>query len=168
MQYKDRPWLIDHMKPLMMTVGELSARLERLATNNSQLSFISHAESKFVSNEYDVRVSAVGSGLSIDIAEPACGQPLLSATHDPNDPRCQEADWLIQTMVTRRDMLSRVMRALAENHPGSPVPQHSVRFQTIADACNLHITTVSRTLDNKICSTPNGPMPCRDYIYGLK
>jgi hypothetical protein len=71
MQFKDRPWLIDHMKTLMKTVGELSTELEQLATDNAQLSFIPHAESVFASNEYDVRVAAVGRDLSVDIAEPA-------------------------------------------------------------------------------------------------
>lgn len=164
----DRPPLIFIMNTLMMTVGELSAEFMRIAGDTSHLSFVPHSESVFTSDEYDVAVSSTDSGVSIAISEPACGQPILSQHADVQGTACQQARWLIEAMNARRDMLNRVMDVLSHQCPDFPIVKHAVRFNDLANACDVHITIVAKAIHNKQCLTPCGPVPCVDYIYNLR
>lgn len=163
-QNPQRPRMLMVMNTVTMPVGELTRELERLAVGTSRLSFVQYSSDVFASNEYDVRISGTGADVTVDVAEPECGQPVLTSNHDGGDSQWQEVKWLIQAIDYRRNLLASCMNALRTHHPEFPVARHSVRLPTLADECDLHVTIVAKTLDNKICLTPNGPVSCRDFV----
>ncbi len=80
------------------------------------------------------------------------------------------AQWLIESIEQRRSTLTRVSQAIVD---------HQVRFirdggdsleplkmQQIADKVGVHVTTVSRAVDDKWIQTPRGIFPLKRFFVG--
>ena len=79
--------------------------------------------------------------------------------------RIQSARWLIESIEQRRSTLLKVARAIIEHQKDfldkGPESIEPLKMQQIADRVHVHVTTVSRAVDDKWVQTPRG-------IYALK
>ena len=79
--------------------------------------------------------------------------------------RIQSARWLIESIEQRRNTLLKVARAIIEHQKDfldkGPEAIEPLKMQQIADRVHVHVTTVSRAVDDKWVQTPRG-------IYALK
>jgi RNA polymerase sigma-54 factor len=80
------------------------------------------------------------------------------------------AQWLIDSIEQRRNTLTRVAQAIVdhqkrfiEDGPECIVP---LKMQQIADTVGVHVTTVSRAVDDKWIQTPRGMFPLRRFFVG--
>ena len=84
--------------------------------------------------------------------------------------KVDSAKWLIDSVKQRRQTLTRVAQAIVdhqtdylENGPDFIEP---LRMQQIADKVGVHVTTVSRAVDDKWLETPRGILPLRQFFVG--
>jgi RNA polymerase sigma-54 factor len=79
--------------------------------------------------------------------------------------KIQSARWLIESIEQRRSTLLKVARAIVEHQKNfldkGPEAIEPLKMQEIADRVEVHVTTVSRAVDDKWVQTPRG-------IYALK
>ena len=80
------------------------------------------------------------------------------------------AQWLIESIEQRRSTLTRVAQAIIEHQeaflkegPHAIVP---LKMQEIADVVKVHVTTVSRAVDDKWIDTPRGIFALRRFFVG--
>lgn len=84
----------------------------------------------------------------------------------------QSAQWLVSAVEQRRNTLLRVTRAIIA-HQRSFLdygPEHiqPLKMQQIADQVKVHVTTVSRAVDDKWVQTPRGVFPLKRFFGGGK
>lgn len=84
----------------------------------------------------------------------------------------QSAQWLVSAVEQRRNTLLKVTRAII-NHQRSFLdygPEHiqPLKMQQIADQVKVHVTTVSRAVDDKWVQTPRGVFPLKRFFGGGK
>ncbi len=74
--------------------------------------------------------------------------------------RIQSARWLIESIEQRRNTLLKVARAIIEHQKDfldkGPESIEPLKMQQIADRVHVHVTTVSRAVDDKWVQTPRG------------
>ena len=80
------------------------------------------------------------------------------------------AQWLIESIEQRRGTLTRVSQEIV-NHQTRYIAQESdtlepLKMQQIADKVGVHVTTVSRAVDDKWIQTPRGILPLRRFFVG--
>ena len=82
--------------------------------------------------------------------------------------RIQSAQWLLESIEQRRSTLEKVTKAIVHHQkafldkgPESIVP---LKMQQIADQVGVHVTTVSRAVDDKWVQTPRGVFRLRDFF----
>jgi RNA polymerase sigma-54 factor len=80
------------------------------------------------------------------------------------------AQWLIDAITQRRSTMLKVTQAIVdhqvkflEDGPEAIVP---LKMQQIADRVKVHVTTVSRAVDNKWLQTPRGIFALRGFFVG--
>ena len=80
------------------------------------------------------------------------------------------AQWLMEAIEQRRSTLTRVaqetinhQRAFLDRGPEAIQP---LKMQEIADIVGVHVTTVSRAVDDKWIETPRGIFPLRRFFVG--
>jgi RNA polymerase sigma-54 factor len=80
------------------------------------------------------------------------------------------AQWLIESIEQRRSTLTKVSQAIMDHQrlflekgPESIVP---LKMQQIADKVGVHVTTVSRAVDDKWVQTPRGIFSLRRFFVG--
>lgn len=80
------------------------------------------------------------------------------------------ATWLLDAIQQRRATLEKVTRAIVnrqksflDNGPEFIVP---LKMQEIADEVKLHVTTISRAVDDKWVQTPRGIFPLKRFFGG--
>ncbi|MGI9519259.1 MAG: RNA polymerase factor sigma-54 [Pirellulaceae bacterium] len=80
------------------------------------------------------------------------------------------AQWLIESIEQRRNTLSRVAQAIIDHQKDffDKGPRHiqPLKMQQIADKVGVHVTTVSRAVDDKWIDTPRGIFPLRRFFVG--
>lgn len=80
------------------------------------------------------------------------------------------AQWLIESIEQRRNTLARVAQAIVDYQQKflDEGPEHIVplKMQQIADKVGVHVTTVSRAVDDKWIQTPRGIFPLRRFFVG--
>jgi RNA polymerase sigma-54 factor len=86
--------------------------------------------------------------------------------------KLQAADWLVKAIEQRRNTLLKVTRAII-NHQRAFLdygPDHiqPLKMQQIADQVKVHVTTVSRAVDDKWVQTPRGVFPLKRFFGGGK
>jgi len=84
--------------------------------------------------------------------------------------RIQSARWLIESIEQRRNTLLKVARAIIEHQKEfldkGPEWIEPLKMQQIADRVGVHVTTVSRAVDDKWVQTPRGIFPLKRFFGG--
>jgi RNA polymerase sigma-54 factor len=84
--------------------------------------------------------------------------------------RIQSARWLIESIEQRRNTLLKVARAIIEHQKDfldkGPEAIEPLKMQQIADRVHVHVTTVSRAVDDKWVQTPRGIFPLKRFFGG--
>jgi len=82
----------------------------------------------------------------------------------------QSAQWLIDAIEQRRSTLIKVTRAIIQHQKAflDRGPEHiePLEMQQIADQVGVHVTTVSRAVDDKWVQTPRGIFPLKRFFGG--
>lgn len=84
--------------------------------------------------------------------------------------RIQSARWLIESIEQRRSTLLKVSRAIIDHQKPffdkGPEFIEPLKMQQIADRVGVHVTTVSRAVDDKWAQTPRGILPLKRFFGG--
>jgi len=80
------------------------------------------------------------------------------------------AQWLIESIQQRRGTLTKVAQAIVDYQQrfldDGPEFIEPLKMQQIADQVGVHVTTVSRAVDDKWIQTPRGILPLRRFFVG--
>ncbi len=84
--------------------------------------------------------------------------------------KINSAQWLIESIEQRRNTLTRVAQAIVDHQTEflSKGPEfiEPLKMQQIADKVGVHVTTVSRAVDDKWIQTPRGIFPLKRFFVG--
>ncbi len=84
--------------------------------------------------------------------------------------KISSAQWLIDSIQQRRSTLFRVSQAIVEYQTkfldDGPEFIEPLKMQQIADKVGVHVTTVSRAVDDKWVQTPRGIFPLKRFFVG--
>lgn len=84
--------------------------------------------------------------------------------------RIQSARWLIESIEQRRNTLLKVARAIIDHQQEfldkGPEFIEPLKMQQIADRVHVHVTTVSRAVDDKWVQTPRGIFALKRFFGG--
>jgi RNA polymerase sigma-54 factor len=84
--------------------------------------------------------------------------------------KIQAAQWLMESIEQRRGTLEKVTRAIIQHQRAflDKGPEHiePLKMQQIADQVHVHVTTVSRAVDDKWVQTPRGVFPLKRFFGG--
>ncbi len=84
--------------------------------------------------------------------------------------KIQSARWLIESIEQRRNTLLKVARAIIEHQKDfldkGPEAIEPLKMQQIADRVGVHVTTVSRAVDDKWVQTPRGIFALKRFFGG--
>ena len=82
----------------------------------------------------------------------------------------QSAKWLLTAIEQRRNTLIKVTKAIIEHQRAfldkGPDYIQPLKMEQIADIVGVHVTTVSRAVDDKWVQTPRGLFPLRRFFGG--
>jgi RNA polymerase sigma-54 factor len=80
------------------------------------------------------------------------------------------AQWLIDAILQRRSTVTRVAQAIVDYQQRfieeGPEAIEPLKMQQIADQVGVHVTTVSRAVDDKYIQTPRGIYPLKRFFVG--
>ena len=84
--------------------------------------------------------------------------------------KLNSAQWLIESIEQRRSTLTKVAQAIVD-HQKEFVEKGAefiepLKMQQIADKVGVHVTTVSRAVDDKWIQTPRGIFPLKRFFVG--
>jgi RNA polymerase sigma-54 factor len=86
--------------------------------------------------------------------------------------KIHSAEWLTDAIQQRRNTLLKVTKAIVEHQRAflDLGPEHikPLKMQQIADQVHVHVTTVSRAVDDKWAQTPRGLFPLKRFFVGGK
>ena len=84
--------------------------------------------------------------------------------------KINSAQWLIESIEQRRNTLTRVAQAIVDHQieflSKGPEFIEPLKMQQIADKVGVHVTTVSRAVDDKWIQTPRGIFPLKRFFVG--
>lgn len=84
--------------------------------------------------------------------------------------KIESAKWLIESIEQRYNTLKRVAQAIVDQQTEflDYGPEHikPLKMQEIADVVHVHVTTVSRAVDDKFVATPRGIFPLKRFFGG--
>lgn len=84
--------------------------------------------------------------------------------------KIQSAQWLEEAIQQRRNTIKRVSEAIIRRQKRflDEGPEHiePLKMQQIADEVGVHVTTVSRAVDDKFVQTPRGVFPLKRFFVG--
>lgn len=84
--------------------------------------------------------------------------------------KLNSAQWLIESIEQRRSTLTKVAQAIVDHQTEflNKGPEHiePLKMQQIADKVGVHVTTVSRAVDDKWIQTPRGIFPLKRFFCG--
>jgi RNA polymerase sigma-54 factor len=84
--------------------------------------------------------------------------------------KIQSAKWLIDAIEQRRSTLMKVTKAIIAHQKAflDKGPEHiePLKMQQVADVVKVHVTTVSRAVDDKWAQTPRGTFPLKRFFGG--
>jgi RNA polymerase sigma-54 factor len=84
--------------------------------------------------------------------------------------KINSAQWLIDSIEQRRGTLTKVARAIVDYQKKfldkGPEAIEPLKMQQIADQVGVHVTTVSRAVDDKWIQTPRGIFPLKRFFCG--
>jgi len=92
------------------------------------------------------------------------------ATRDYIKRKINAAQWLIESIEQRRSTLLKTSQAIVDHQTRflaeGPEAIEPLKMQQIADRIGMHVTTVSRAVDDKWLQTPRGLVPLRRFFVG--
>ena len=92
------------------------------------------------------------------------------ATRDYIKRKINSAQWLIDAIEQRRATLQKTAQAIVDHQTRflveGPEAIEPLKMQQIADRIGMHVTTVSRAVDDKWLQTPRGLHPLRKFFVG--
>lgn len=84
--------------------------------------------------------------------------------------KINSAQWLIESIQQRRGTVTRVAQAIVDHQTEflstGPEAIEPLKMQQIADKVGVHVTTVSRAVDDKWIQTPRGIFPLKRFFCG--
>ena len=84
--------------------------------------------------------------------------------------KINSAQWLIDSIQQRRNTLTRVAQAIVDHQTEflskGPEAIEPLKMQQIAEKVGVHVTTVSRAVDEKWIQTPRGIFPLKRFFCG--
>jgi RNA polymerase sigma-54 factor len=84
--------------------------------------------------------------------------------------KVNSAQWLIESIQQRRSTLTKVSQAIVDHQTEflnkGPEAIEPLKMQQIADKVGVHVTTVSRAVDDKWIQTPRGIFPLKRFFCG--
>jgi RNA polymerase sigma-54 factor len=84
--------------------------------------------------------------------------------------KINSAQWLIDSIEQRRSTLTKVAEAIVHHQKKfldeGPEAIEPLKMQQIADKVGVHVTTVSRAVDDKWIQTPRGILPLKRFFVG--
>ncbi len=84
--------------------------------------------------------------------------------------KIDSAKWLIESIEQRHSTVKRVAQAIVDRQNGfleeGPNAITPLKMQEIADVVKVHVTTVSRAVDDKWIQTPRGLYPLKRFFGG--
>jgi len=84
--------------------------------------------------------------------------------------KVNSAQWLIDSIEQRRNTLTKVSQAIVDHQKQfldkGPEAIEPLKMQQIADKVGVHVTTVSRAVDDKWIQTPRGIFPLKRFFVG--
>src|SRR5438876_12409076 len=84
--------------------------------------------------------------------------------------KIQAAQWLLESIEQRRNTLEKVTRAIIQHQRAflDQGPDHiqPLKMQQIAGQVGVHVTAVSRAVDDKWVQTPRGIFPLKRFFGG--
>jgi RNA polymerase sigma-54 factor len=84
--------------------------------------------------------------------------------------KIQAAQWLMESIEQRRSTLEKVTKAIIQHQRAfldqGPEYIEPLKMQQIADQVGVHVTTVSRAVDDKWVQTPRGIFPLKRFFGG--
>ena len=84
--------------------------------------------------------------------------------------KIESAKWLIESIEQRHNTLKRVAQAIVDRQTEfldkGPEFIAPLKMQQIADVVHVHVTTVSRAVDDKWIQTPRGLFPLKRFFGG--
>jgi RNA polymerase sigma-54 factor len=84
--------------------------------------------------------------------------------------KIQAAQWLMESIEQRRSTLQKVTKAIIQHQRSfldkGPEYIEPLKMQQIADQVGVHVTTVSRAVDDKWVQTPRGIFPLKRFFGG--
>ena len=84
--------------------------------------------------------------------------------------KINSAQWMIDSIEQRRNTLTRVSQAIVDHQTEflnkGPEAIEPLKMQQIADRVGVHVTTVSRAVDDKWIQTPRGIFPLKRFFCG--
>jgi RNA polymerase sigma-54 factor len=84
--------------------------------------------------------------------------------------KIQSAQWLLESIEQRRSTLEKVTKAIIHHQKAfldkGPEYIEPLKMQQIADQVGVHVTTVSRAVDDKWVETPRGIFPLKRFFGG--
>ncbi len=84
--------------------------------------------------------------------------------------KLNSAQWLIDSIEQRRNTLTKVAQAIVDHQreflDKGPESIEPLKMQQIADKVGVHVTTVSRAVDDKWIQTPRGIFPLKRFFCG--
>ncbi|MDY3554318.1 RNA polymerase factor sigma-54 [Gemmata sp. JC717] len=99
-------------------------------------------------------------------------QDLDDKVKDKLRQKLQQADWLVKAVEQRRNTLMKVTKAIIDHQRAfldfGPEHIQPLKMQQIADQVKVHVTTVSRAVDDKWVQTPRGVFPLKRFFGGGK
>ncbi len=91
-------------------------------------------------------------------------------TRDYIKRKINSAQWIIEAIEQRRSTLTRVSQAIVDHQikflDHGPDHIEPLKMQQIADKVKVHVTTVSRAVDDKWMQTPRGIFPLKRFFVG--
>jgi RNA polymerase sigma-54 factor len=122
---------------------------------------------------YEVRLADQNSpqlAISRDYLKQLRNKETDQATRDFIQKKIQSARWLIESIEQRRNTLLRVAKSIIEHQKDvldrGPEFIEPLKMQQIADRVGVHVTTVSRAVDDKWIQTPRGIFPLKRFFGG--
>jgi RNA polymerase sigma-54 factor len=84
--------------------------------------------------------------------------------------KIESAKWLIESIEQRNNTLRKVAQAIVDHQSDfleqGPEAIQPLKMQQIADKVGVHVTTVSRAVDDKWIQTPRGLFPLKRFFGG--
>lgn len=124
-------------------------------------------------DEYEVRLADSWSPeirLSNRYANLSKNKSYDPKTRDFLKQKFQSAQWLLDAIEQRRNTLIKVTKAIIEHQrpflDNGPDFIQPLKMEQIADQVGVHVTTVSRAVDDKWVQTPRGVFPLKRFFGG--